>query len=180
MQRGPRKYTREVLTEAVAHSVSIADVMRFLGLRPTGGSHAHLSRTIKAFGIDTSHFRKLPTQPRRRRRSAAEILVRLPDGSLRANPKMLKRALLQIGRQYACDGCGNDGQWRGEPLTLDVDHVDGDYYNNLATNLRFLCPNCHRQTANFAGRSRSKYTAAPRASHETQSAAPDGADVPTP
>jgi hypothetical protein len=44
------------------------------------------------------------------------------------------------------------------PLTLEVDHIDGDYRNNLISNLRFLCPNCHRQTPNFAGRSRGKFT----------------------
>lgn len=46
----------------------------------------------------------------------------------------------------------------GLPLTLEVDHIDGDFLNNILTNLRFLCPNCHRQTPNFAGRSRGKFT----------------------
>ena len=30
--------------------------MRHLGLIPAGGTHAHLSRTVKALGIDTSHL----------------------------------------------------------------------------------------------------------------------------
>ena len=44
------------------------------------------------------------------------------------------------------------------PLTLEVDHIDGDYRHNLLGNLRFLCPNCHRQTPEFAGRSRGKFS----------------------
>ena len=63
---------------------------------------------------------------------------------------------MEIGRPHECESCGNDGRWMGLPLTLDVDHLDGDFLNNLAENLRFLCPNCHRQTPNFAGRSRGK------------------------
>ena len=59
---------------------------------------------------------------------------------------------------HACTLCGNDGTWQGLPLTLEVDHIDGDFLNNILTNLRFLCPNCHRQTPNFAGRSRGKFT----------------------
>jgi hypothetical protein len=176
MPRGPRKYTQEILTEAVAHSVSYADVMRYLGLRPAGGTHTHISRTIKSLGIDTSHFRKLPTNPRRRRLAASDILVRLTEGSLRTKPNLLTRALLEIGREYVCAGCGNDGTWCGERLGLDVDHIDGDFYNNLAWNLRFLCPNCHRQTDNFAGRSRNKYTGKPCASQEAQSVASEGED----
>jgi len=50
------KYTREVLAEAVASSVSIAGVLRHLDLTMAGGSHAHISRRIKYYGLDTSHF----------------------------------------------------------------------------------------------------------------------------
>lgn len=58
---------------------------------------------------------------------------------------------------YVCAWCGLDGTWRGLPLTLEIDYIDGDSQNNRIENLRFLCPNCHRQTANFAGRSSGTY-----------------------
>ncbi len=50
------KYTREILADAVASSVSIAGVLRHIGLTMAGGSHAHISRRIKFYGLDTSHF----------------------------------------------------------------------------------------------------------------------------
>ncbi len=50
------KYTLEILGEAVAASHSVAGVLRYLGVRWTGGSHAHISRRIKHYGIDTTHF----------------------------------------------------------------------------------------------------------------------------
>ena len=49
----------------------------------------------------------------------------------------------------------------GRPLTLAVDHVDGDFSNNEPDNVRFLCPNCHSQTEDFAGRSKNKYARVP-------------------
>ncbi|HSV38668.1 MAG TPA: HNH endonuclease signature motif containing protein [Nocardioidaceae bacterium] len=110
-------------------------------------------------GIDTSHFRRpivrgLGGPPRR---TAANTLKRMDEGRRREKPEILTRALMEIGRPYACDLCGVDGSWQGAPLTLDVDHIDGDFLNNEAENLRFLCPNCHRQTPNFAGRSKNRY-----------------------
>ncbi|GAA3115717.1 hypothetical protein GCM10010466_03500 [Planomonospora alba] len=50
------KYTPEILAEAAANSRGIADVLRCLGVKWTGGSHAHISRRLEHFGIDTSHF----------------------------------------------------------------------------------------------------------------------------
>ena len=42
--------------------------------------------------------------------------------------------------------------WCGEPLSLALHHVNGDNRDNRLENLRLLCPNCHSQTDNFAGR----------------------------
>lgn len=149
-----RTYTREVLQQAVEHSTSVAGVLRYLGLNQAGGTHAHISRTLKQMAIDTSHFVRQP--PGRRswnRRRPEEILVVLPRGSRRAKPPQLRRALIELGRAYGCAAT-----WRGKALVLHVDHIDGDYHNNVADNLRFLCPNCHSQTPGFAGAGRGKYS----------------------
>ena len=46
--------------------------------------------------------------------------------------------------------------YNGKPLTLQLDHIDGNPINNNLENLRFLCPNCHSQTDTFAGKNPSK------------------------
>ena len=154
----PYKYTREVLEPLVAEATSVAGVLRLLGLRQNGGSHAHISRTIKKLGLDTSHFIRYQNGARRLRFTPEQILIRRPPGSPRVQRPLLRRALKESGIPYECTWCGLDGTWRGLPLTLEIDHIDGDFENNCLENLRYLCPNCHRQTANFAGRSTGRYS----------------------
>jgi 5-methylcytosine-specific restriction endonuclease McrA len=64
----------------------------------------------------------------------------------------LKRALLREGlKQYECEHCGIS-DWLGLPLSLALHHINGDGQDNRLENLGLLCPNCHSQTENFAGR----------------------------
>ena len=159
MSRLNRRYTLEVLETAVGQATSVAGVLRVLGLPQAGGTHSHISRTIKAFGIDTSHLVRYQGTGRHHRKSPDDILVRSEFGSRRAKPLLLRRALEELGVPNECVLCGNPNMWQGQPLRLEVDHIDGDFHNNLRENLRLLCPNCHSQTPNFSGRSKGKYSA---------------------
>ncbi|MET0494590.1 MAG: hypothetical protein ABW000_15825 [Actinoplanes sp.] len=151
------KYTREMLSEAVAASTSMAGVLRYLGMPQNGGAHAHLRRRVDKLGIDTSHFLgsgHLRGVPHPSRRTAAEILVLRPQTGSREKPPALRRALTEIGRPYLCAECGIGETWNGRPLVLQVDHIDGQMWDCRPENVRFLCPNCHSQTATYAGRNR--------------------------
>ena len=151
------KYTKELLEEAVRASSSMSGALRWMGARPDGGTHTHISRRIKRLGIDTSHFTGRDSQkgkPPQNRLDWTEILVLKPVKSNRQAPKRLRRALLESGRQHKCEGCGMDPIWCGEALILHVDHIDGNPNDSRPENVRFLCPNCHSQTPTWAGRRR--------------------------
>jgi hypothetical protein len=51
-----------------------------------------------------------------------------------------------------CSLCGQGSIHNGLPLTLQLDHIDGNPGNNNVNNLRFLCPNCHTQQKTSFGR----------------------------
>lgn len=54
-----------------------------------------------------------------------------------------------------CTGCGLT-EWKGEPITLEIEHIDGCGTNNSEDNLTILCPNCHSQTPTYKSKNRGK------------------------
>jgi 5-methylcytosine-specific restriction endonuclease McrA len=60
----------------------------------------------------------------------------------------LRKYLIEIFGEK-CVSCGISNSYNGKPLTLEIDHIDGKSYNNVISNLRFLCPNCHSQTDTY-------------------------------
>jgi 5-methylcytosine-specific restriction endonuclease McrA len=65
-------------------------------------------------------------------------------GEVSRSATLRKFLVKEVG--YICSRCNNTGEWQGEPLSLEIDHIDGNRKNNHPSNLRFLCPNCHSLT----------------------------------
>lgn len=67
----------------------------------------------------------------------------------------IKKRLIEAGvKEDLCEECGQDSTWNGKPITLQLDHIDGDRTNWALENLRIICPNCHTQTRNWCGKRR--------------------------
>ena len=152
------KYTVEILGPVVESSLSYAEVLRFLGLKQTGGSQANIKRLVQKYKISTDHFLGQSRNQGDSHRggpekATADVVLVLRDKL--AHPEKaykLRRAMIEIGIPYCCAMCGIEAVWNGKPLMLTIDHINGQRNDNRKENLRFLCPNCHSQTPTF-GRS---------------------------
>lgn len=143
------KITDDMICLAVSESFSYADVLRRLNIRYAGGSFSHYKRRVEKLGFDTSHFtgqgwKSCSNNVDVSRKDADSILILRTNGS-RQKSHQLVRALIEVGVKHECVKCGQPPTWMGNPLTLDVDHINENWLDDRLENLRFLCPNCHSQ-----------------------------------
>jgi len=138
-------YTKEKLIEACNLFTNYVAIAQYISGRQkiTNRTASLVKAKVEFYNIDFKPVRKTPEK---RRRTTAEILVHNPDQSTRTLRKTLKKAMKDSNVLHECQICSNPGEYNGEPLRLDIDHVNGDWTNNTLKNLRFLCPNCHSQT----------------------------------
>lgn len=139
----------DTLRNAVQRATSYADVMRALGLEVNDTNHRRVRRKVLQLQLDTSHFTRrswASMQVHEPKAIAPTTLVVRPQGSTLTNRERLHRALQEIGVAYRCESCGNPGKWLGQSFTLQIDHINGEWLDNRAENLRYLCPNCHALT----------------------------------
>jgi hypothetical protein len=152
-----RSWTDEQLIEAVKASKSVFGVFKHLGLRIGGGAHHEMKKHITRLGLDTSHFtgkgwRKGGKGGFIKPRPLQELLVK--DSPCVSMTAFKKRLLADGVLKSVCYECQSPPVWRGKPLILRMDHINGDRGDQRLENLRMLCPNCDSQTLTFAGRNK--------------------------
>lgn len=150
---GPR-YTETEARAAIAVSISYAEALRRLGMRAAGGNHSTLRKYAEQiWRIPVDHFD--PDRARDvalRRRSARPLEEILVAGSTFSRGH-LKERLFRAGiKARRCELCGQGEIWRGAPMALILDHINGVANDHRLENLRIVCPNCAATLDTHCGR----------------------------
>lgn len=153
------KLSCEELQNIVNNSKSFGEVLNYFNLKHTGGNCNTLKDRCRELNIDFTLLLQNKEQHgfanRRKPRQKYSSLDELINHT--TSRRKIKKYIIDNNLLcYKCEKCSNIGVYNGEPLVLQLDHIDGNPINNVLENLRFLCPNCHSQTPTFSGKANKK------------------------
>jgi Zn finger protein HypA/HybF involved in hydrogenase expression len=152
---------KEKLIEIVSKAISISEILSHFGMRNKGGNYAILKQRLEEDGLNYSHIKLGIYSNRgrsfiRRKIPLEDILVEKST----FNRNHLKIRLLKENILLnECAICKQPPLWNGKSLSLQLDHINGIGDDNRLENLRILCPHCHSQTENFAGKNKRRNNA---------------------
>jgi len=157
-KRMPQKqsWTDEQLILAVKECSSIRSVISALGLIPAGGNYAQVHKRIADLSLDTDHFTGMAWNKGKTYHTSIrpEINALLVAGGDVQSYK-LKQRLYETGlKQPKCELCGWAEISQDGRIPVELDHINGDHYDNRLENLRILCPNCHSLQPTHRGKNK--------------------------
>ena len=149
------KYSLEQLKTAIETSTSMRQVLIKVNVVPYGGNYDVLRKALYHFNLDTSHF--VGQAWNKGKMLDAKVSIedylsnKKPIQSFKLKNRLLKEKIFEA-RCFSCDST----EWLGEPIPLELDHIDGNNKDNRLLNLRLLCPNCHALTPTYRSKNRVK------------------------
>lgn len=136
----------KLVCEAVPKCYTYSHICKALGLRTNRQYIDKIKKIIEENNVDISHFKHFYNTKFKKGEVKNEDMFVL-NGTF--DSVKIKNRLFSEGlKEKKCERCGIT-DWCGEPISLQLHHINGCHTDNRIENLQILCPNCHSQTEKF-------------------------------
>lgn len=149
------RYSEDDARAAIAASLSWTEALRRLGMCASGGGYRILQKYASVWAIPTDHFDPHAASIAglaRMRAGATPLEDLLVEGRFTQGAQLKKRLYAAGIKSRHCELCGQGEEWRGRPMSLILDHINGVHDDNRLENLRIVCPNCNATLDTHCGR----------------------------
>jgi hypothetical protein len=152
------KIDKQELENLIKNSDTLGSVLKHYGYENKGGNSKTLQKRLIHDNIDFSHIPLGRGTNKNRPKGGKKLPINelLSKNSKHSRSNLKKRLLKENIITNMCNQCGLTNLWNNKPLSLQLDHINGNGTDNRLNNLRLLCPNCHSQTNTFAGKNNKK------------------------
>lgn len=145
-------YTEQEASAAIAASNSWAESLRRLNLCPTGGAWRILKKYAEIWEISTEHFDPQAARLKNLKKTQKPLSEVLVTNSTYPRKDVKRRLLAEGLKEARCELCGQDEIWRGRPMSMILDHINGVRDDHRLENLQMICPNCAATLDTHCGR----------------------------
>ncbi|QKF94089.1 HNH endonuclease [Fadolivirus algeromassiliense] len=144
-----RSFSDEEFIKIVKESDTYIEINKKLGIN--GHKNYTVKNRIVRLNIDVTHLKTSGSRESKNKKSLEDILKK---GTKIKSSELKKRLIKERMLEDKCIDCGITNEWNGKPLTLQLDHINGDHNDNRFDNLAIRCPNCHTQTENYGNKNK--------------------------
>ena len=148
-----KNITEKTFKDLIKKSISKAQVIKLAGLTPQGANYRAFDILKKRWNVDTSHFLGKACWKNQTKISYNKIPLKdiLTQNSTYQSNKLRKRLIKENIFEEKCNNC-NNSEWLSNKIPLELEHKNGNKFDNRLENLELLCPNCHALTDTYRGK----------------------------
>lgn len=132
----------------------LSGIPRFEIARRLKCKYDTLKSRIDKWGL--SHLKNQSSKGQKKAKSRVHVSQHLIYGSTIHTYRLKQKLWRDSYKEKKCEQCGIT-EWQGQPVPLELDHINGDRWDNRLENLRILCPNCHALTPTNSGKNVGSY-----------------------